>query len=253
MGPLAAGPAASSAVVLPGPAGAPTGSESPVPPAAVPTCELRGNAVRVRVNQGQTLATGSGLEITYEGSSHDNQAGGGFDFLHSLRFRRGAQEDAHLASLRDRAAHEVLGHCYRIVDAAPAVVLLDVAPLRPGTAAAALPPPLQLPQLLGLPRPEVEAQLPAVTSQDSGWVLHGADLAVRYDPHDRVERIAAGVPGGLSCSEAAEWVGYAAPPPPLRRQRSCAWPGVSERHRLRLGHAGRLDLDSATFELWLIQ
>jgi hypothetical protein len=72
--------------------------------------------------------------VTHEGTSHDNFGPDGFDFVLTLHFRRGGEEARHEHSFRDRSPHTVLGHCYRIVDAAQGAVLLELSSL-PTTAA----------------------------------------------------------------------------------------------------------------------
>ncbi|MFW5740852.1 MAG: hypothetical protein ACOC1F_10855 [Myxococcota bacterium] len=86
--------------------------------------------MRLRIDEGQSLPTGTGLIITNEGTSHDNFGPGGFDMSMSLHFRSDVEEVRHMPSFRDRRAHAVLGHCYRIVDAAPGAVLLEISTKR---------------------------------------------------------------------------------------------------------------------------
>jgi len=201
------------------------------------------------------VASGTGLEITFKGSSHDNYGPGGFDLLLSLSFRRGEQKQTRLPSFRDRRTHQVLGHCYRIVDAAPPVIVLDVSLLDPSPPASATrqrpPKRRQLIPLLGLEPAKVAAQLKMQPRKRQGrWLHFDQDLAVRCEAK-RCTRIAVKVPTGLTCSAAAEWIGYQRPAPPLRRRDSCEWPGISRRHRLARGHAAKLDLQTSIFELWL--
>ena len=57
---------------------------------------------------------------------------------------------------------------------------------------------------------------------------------------------------GMSCVEAAAWIGYRAGKGkgfPLRRRWGCSWPGISERHRLARGVRG--SLRAGLFELVL--
>jgi hypothetical protein len=75
------------------------------------------------------MPTGTGLTVTNEGTSHDNFGPDGFDFVLTLHFRREGEEARHQHSFRDRTSHAVLGHCYRIVDAAQGAVLLELSSL----------------------------------------------------------------------------------------------------------------------------
>jgi hypothetical protein len=72
------------------------------------------------------MPTGTGLTVTNEGTFHDNFGPDGFDFVLTLHFRREGEEARHQHSFRDRSSHAVLGHCYRIVDAAQGAVLLEL-------------------------------------------------------------------------------------------------------------------------------
>jgi hypothetical protein len=104
-------------------------------------------------------------------------------------------------------------------------------------------------RLLGRPLAEVEAQHKR-TGKDGDWVLLGPSLAVK--PVDgRVAALRARVALGMTCVEAAAWIGYPAGKGrgfPLRKRSSCEWPGISERHRLAAGVAGRLE--GPWFDLW---
>jgi hypothetical protein len=102
---------------------------------------------------------------------------------------------------------------------------------------------------LGQARPAVEASLKP-TGRAGAWVKYGDHLALRF-AKDRVVGVRAAVALGMTCIEAAAWLGYPAGKGrgfPLRRRWGCEWPGISERHRLAPGVAGRLR--DGLFELW---
>lgn len=104
-------------------------------------------------------------------------------------------------------------------------------------------------RLLGQPRVTVEATL-TPTGKDADWIQYGPDLALRY-VGDQVVALRARVALGMSCVEAAAWLGWVAGRGrgfPMRRRDSCEWPGLSERHRLQAGVAGRLR--AGWFDAW---
>lgn len=108
----------------------PTTSAAAPEPMTLPSeCDMPATSMRVRVDAGQTMPTGTGLSITHEGASHDNFGPAGFDIQVSLLFRKGAEELRHVPSFRDKRPHQALGHCYRLIDADLGVVLLEVAAL----------------------------------------------------------------------------------------------------------------------------
>lgn len=111
---------------------------------------------------------------------------------------------------------------------------------------------------LGKVRDEVETTLkaskrPASSSAKTiagAWVAYGKHLALRYR-EGRVVALRANVALGMSCVDAAAWLGYPAGKGrgfPLRRRWGCEWPGISMRHRLAKGLAGRLR--AGEFEIW---
>jgi hypothetical protein len=107
-------------------------SEPPPPSTPIPSeCDMPTTSMRIRVDAGQTIPTGTGLSITNEGASHDNFGPGGFDVLVSLLFQRGTEEVRRMPSFRDSRPHQALGHCYRLIDADLGAVLLEVAALPP--------------------------------------------------------------------------------------------------------------------------
>lgn len=145
--------------------GARPGDPSPVEPA----CLLSSSTVRLRIDSGQTLPTGTGLEITNEGSTNDNYGPDGFDIIVSLRFRRGDDEDRHIPSYNDHRPQTVLGHCYRLLDASGATVLLEVSPLPSPQST-----PGDVPALEGAGAPPPGA--PACTETDDNGPLPGGKV-----------------------------------------------------------------------------
>jgi hypothetical protein len=73
-----------------------------------------------------------------------------------------------------------------------------------------------------------------------GWTVYGSVLAARVE-NRRVVALRATLPRSMSCTEAAEWMGFDEAGPPLRRRDGCEWPGLSERHRLAPGVRGQLE------------
>jgi hypothetical protein len=105
-------------------------------------------------------------------------------------------------------------------------------------------------RLLGRPLAEVEGRHRR-TGSDGDWLVLGPHLAVK-PVGGRVAALRARVAPAMTCVEAAAWIGYPAGKGrgfPLRRRASCEWPGVSEKHRLAAGVAGRLE--GAWFDLWV--
>lgn len=111
---------------------------------------------------------------------------------------------------------------------------------------------------LGKARDKVETTLkaskrPASSSAKTiagAWVAYGKHLALRYQ-RGRVVALRAQLALGMSCVEAAAWLGYPAGKGrgfPLRRRWGCEWPGISLRHRLAKGLVGRLR--GGVFEIW---
>ena len=58
------------------------------------------------------------------------------------------------------------------------------------------------------------------------------------------------VPAGMTCVEAARWAGFSGAMPPLLRVDGCAWPGISDRHRLHRGVAGELARATGVLQIW---
>jgi len=104
-------------------------------------------------------------------------------------------------------------------------------------------------QWLGQTRASVEATLKP-TGQDGEWVRYGEHLALRY-VKDRVVALRARVSLAMTCESAAAWLGWVCGQGrgfPLRKRWGCEWPGISEKHRLAPGLAGRLE--GTLFEVW---
>lgn len=106
--------------------------------------------------------------------------------------------------------------------------------------------------LLGETLSRLRPRLGPPTGLQAGWHRFGPLLAIRFE-RGRAARVRVAVPAGLDCGDAARREGFGDPGPALRRAGACEWPGDSPRHRLEpTGRvAGRLDLASATLELWL--
>lgn len=106
-----------------------TPAQAPSAPTEPPACTLTATKVRLRIDEGQEMHTGTGLTVRHEGTSHDNFGPEGFDFVVALHFSQAGKEARHAHSFRDRIPHAVLGHCYRIVDAAAGAVLIELSSL----------------------------------------------------------------------------------------------------------------------------
>lgn len=86
---------------------------------------------------------------------------------------------------------------------------------------------------------------------EGGWIHFGPELAVRFEGGRAVEAAMA-LPAGLTCDEAAAWAGFRRAMPPIRHPDRCAWPGLSERHRLARGVAGELSPATGVLHVWRI-
>lgn len=125
--------------------------------------------------------------------------------------------------------------------APPASEAIPAGPAAPSPApeAAAAPAPGKRPRpaaLLGRPRAEVEVAYGPSRGLADGWTRH-AGLEARYRG-DRCVSLRGHVPSDMDCIDAATWLGYPSASYPLRRSDHCAWPGISERHRLARGVVG---------------
>lgn len=103
--------------------------------------------------------------------------------------------------------------------------------------------------LLGRPWSDVEAALGAAQGAAAdGWVRFGDVEARRAG--GRCVGLRRQVPEDMDCGTAAESLGFRPAGFPLRRAGGCEWPGISERHRLAPGVAGRYDAASRQIEVW---
>jgi hypothetical protein len=76
--------------------------------------------------------TPTGLELRFDGISHDDYADGQFDVVATLHFRYGGQSSQRMPStLAAHAPDEVLGHCFQLVSANQRTAQVRVAPLGP--------------------------------------------------------------------------------------------------------------------------
>jgi hypothetical protein len=112
-------------------------------------------------------------------------------------------------------------------------------------------PSMPLSQLLGKPRADVETLFhPAEAGHAEGWVRYNDHLEVRYEQGRCVEFIQL-VPAGLSCSDAARWVGFGDAMAPIFRAKACVWPPNSLKHSLGSGVSGDLSLEGGAFRAQL--
>jgi hypothetical protein len=195
-GPPARDPAPPPSQTLPGPAGtAPPAAPNEPPPPAQPACSMSSSGLRLRIDSGQTRPTGTGLAITNEGASHDNFGPDGFDIQVSLHFRRGNEEARRQPSFRDHRPDEVLGHCYRLLDADVGVVLLEVSAL-PGSTHAA-PEPDAPPTLTGVGGTAPPNGAACSVTDDNGPLPGGRQITHGCAPN---ELCVCEVQAGYSCS-----------------------------------------------------
>jgi hypothetical protein len=97
-----------------------------------PRCALAGDAETMALTIAVPARTKSGLELRFEGISHDDYADGRFDVLATFRFRHGGQSSQRMPStLVAHSADEVLGHCFQLVSATQRTAQVRVAPLAP--------------------------------------------------------------------------------------------------------------------------
>jgi len=106
-------------------------------------------------------------------------------------------------------------------------------------------------QLLERDQAALERMLGASTGTEAGWVRYGSDVAVKMERgiSSRVRvRVAAD-----TCRDLVVAEGFADAGHPHRRRDTCEWPGISTRHQLdaRRRLAARLDLSTATLEVWV--
>jgi hypothetical protein len=111
-------------------------------------------------------------------------------------------------------------------------------------------PPITMTKLLGVSRARIERRLDREgEAGDGGWIHYGPKLAIRYQQGRAVEA-ALRVPAGMTCVDAARWAGFTKAMPPLLRVDGCAWPGISDRHRLHRGVAGELARATGVLQIW---
>jgi hypothetical protein len=121
----------------------------------------------------------------------------------------------------------------------------------PAEAPPAAPPVAVVPAapLLGRPWAEVARTLgPPQGAPSGGWVRFGDVEARRAG--GRCVGLRRQVPEDMDCQTAVESLGFRPVGFPLRRADGCVWPGISERHRLAPGVAGRYDAASRQVEVW---
>jgi hypothetical protein len=108
-------------------------------------------------------------------------------------------------------------------------------------------PSMPISQLLGKIRADIETLFyPSQPGHAAGWVRYNQHLEVRYDEQRCVELVQL-VPGGLTCREAARWVGFGAAMAPIYRAEKCVWPPKSLKHLLGDGVSGELILEGGMF------
>lgn len=154
---------------------------APSPPVA-PACMMTSPTVRLRIDAGQTTPTGTGLFVTFAGMTHDNYGPDGFDMPISLLFQRGGEQEGRMPSFRDHRPHEVLGHCFRLVDSSAGAVLLEVSVISPGKDATA--PTRPSPPGLeggGTPAPGAAS---CTVSDDNGPLPGGKRVTTGCDPNE---------------------------------------------------------------------
>jgi hypothetical protein len=123
---------------------------------------------------------------------------------------------------------------------------------RPVPTASPAPPPADPPalDLLGKPRPAIEARLGAPRGEQDGWTRY-ADIDLQYR-RGKCVRLRRTAPASLDCADVPIWAGIINPVGfPLRRATTCEWPGLSERHKLADGLAATHDHTTHQFEVWL--
>ncbi|MCC7541316.1 MAG: hypothetical protein IT379_34175 [Deltaproteobacteria bacterium] len=110
---------------------------------------------------------------------------------------------------------------------------------------------LPVADLIGRSRAEVERGRDHVRVTDE-WVVYADGIEVRFGWRDGIAlAVRTRVQAGTDCVSAARAMGFTPIPgsSPLRRADGCAWPGISDRHRLAPDVAARLS--GTTFEVWL--
>ena len=110
-------------------------------------------------------------------------------------------------------------------------------------------PSMPLSQLLGKTRADIETLFyPSEPGHAEGWVRYNEHLEVRYEKQRCVELIQL-APGGLTCREAARWVGFSEAMAPIHRADKCVWPADSLKHLLGTGTSGELVYQGGVFRV----
>jgi hypothetical protein len=110
-----------------------------------------------------------------------------------------------------------------------------------------VPPPMYISQVLGMSRQMVETLFTPVEPPDpDGWVRYNDDLLMRYE-NDAVVEVLQKVTAGLTCIDAAKWMGFAETMSPIYKSDGCVWPQDSIKHLLGEGFSGYLDLTTGGF------
>ncbi len=106
--------------------------------------------------------------------------------------------------------------------------------------------------LLGRRLGEIQTDAGPALDGGGAWRPFRSGLFVQFHG-DTVVRITARVPAGARCDDVARRFGFDRAMPPIRRAASCEWPMRSVRHLLEPGVAGRLDLRTGAFEVWVTE
>jgi hypothetical protein len=120
-------------------------------------------------------------------------------------------------------------------------------------------PAITIAQVLGMARKDVEAlQSPAKpetpeqkaeAKRDAkeGWVRLTSNLKVQFDDADVAIAFEQQVPAGLSCLDAAKWLGFADAAPPVDTPELCKWTDDKGDANLGGGAHGELDRKTSLF------
>lgn len=106
-------------------------ARSPPDAAANPACDLDKSALTVKLVTGQTVATPTGIEVTFVTSGHDDFEHDRFDDWVSLRFHHdGAVEDRMVSLLAPRRAERLFEGCWQLVGLRAGVLEIVFLPKR---------------------------------------------------------------------------------------------------------------------------
>lgn len=130
-----------------------------------------------------------------------------------------------------------------------ATALLCGAALWACTATQAHKPAIPASQLLGQQRSALERQLPAGSPQGAWHSYQDGSLRVRYQ-QGRATELMAYVPEGMTCRQAARWVGFPQATAPRLEPHRCTWPAADPRHHLGRGFSGELDRKKRLFHAY---